>query len=42
MFGCNDTNELAPAYYTGSLECPCVPSVSIQPKNRLMKAIFDQ
>jgi hypothetical protein len=27
MLGSNDTNELAPAYYTGSLDCPCVPSV---------------
>jgi hypothetical protein len=27
MLGFNDTNELAPAYYTGSLESPCVPSV---------------
>jgi len=27
MFSSNDTNELASAYYTGSLECPCAPSV---------------
>ena len=27
MLGCDDTNELALAIYTGSLECPCVPCV---------------
>jgi len=27
MLGSNDTNELIPAYHTGSLECPCVPSL---------------
>src|SRR5207253_11030518 len=27
MLGCNDTNELAPAFHTGSLGCPCVPCV---------------
>ena len=27
MLGSNDTNELAPAFHTGSLECPCAPCV---------------
>ena len=27
MLGFIDTNELAPAFHTGSLECPCAPSV---------------
>lgn len=27
MLVSNDTNELVPAYHTGSLECPCVPSL---------------
>ena len=33
MLSSSDTNELAPAVHTGSLECPCVPSV--QRNNRL-------
>ena len=33
MLSCNDTNELAPACHTGSLEYPCVPCV--QRNNRL-------
>ena len=27
MLSSSDTNELAPAFHTGSLECPCVPCV---------------
>jgi len=27
MLASNDTNELVPACHTGSLECPCVPSM---------------
>jgi hypothetical protein len=27
MLSSSDTNELVPACYTGSLECPCVPSL---------------
>ena len=27
MFDCNDTNELVPAFHTGSLDCPCAPCV---------------
>jgi len=33
MLSSSDTNELAPAFHTGSLEYPCVPSV--QRNNRL-------
>jgi hypothetical protein len=33
MLGSNDTNELAPAFHAGSLECPCVPC--LQWNNRL-------
>ena len=33
MLSSSDTNELAPAVHTGSLECPCVPNV--QRNNRL-------
>jgi hypothetical protein len=27
MFDCNDTNDLVPASYTGSQDCPCAPRV---------------
>ncbi len=27
IFGCNDTDDLVPAYHTGSLKCPCAPCV---------------
>ena len=37
MLDNDDTNELAPASHTGSLECPCVPCVRVeQPTARLL------
>jgi len=40
MLGFNDTNELAPAYHTGSLECPCVPCVRWN--NRLRRRFWPE
>jgi hypothetical protein len=39
MLSSSDTNELAPAFHTGSLECPCVPCVQ---QNTRLRAFWPE